>query len=155
MAVLDIVKAGAPVLKEIAAPIEKIDGELKRLLDDMAETMYAADGIGLSAPQVGKSIRAVVIDIGKGPLELINPRIIFKEGAVVDSEGCLSCPNLYGEVERAETVKIVYRDRRNKQKHLTAKGLLARCIQHEIDHLDGVLFIDIAQSIRLEEAKKG
>lgn len=154
MAVLDIVKAGTPVLKEIAAPVERLDTTIRRLLEDMAETMYAADGIGLAAPQVGRSIRLVVIDIGDGLLELVNPRITFKEGAVVDSEGCLSCPNLFGDVERAETVKIVYRDRRNKQKHLTAKGLLARCIQHELDHLDGILFIDIAESIRLQEETK-
>lgn len=154
MAILDIVKAGAPVLKEIAAPVERIDTSIRRLLDDMAETMYAADGIGLAAPQVGKSIRVVVIDVGDGLFELINPRITFKDGSVVDSEGCLSCPNLFGDVERAETVKIVYRDRRNKQKNLTAKGLLARCIQHELDHLDGILFIDIARSIRPPEEKQ-
>ncbi|WP_294147086.1 peptide deformylase [uncultured Selenomonas sp.] len=137
MALLDIKKAGNPVLKEHCAPVERVDKRLKKLLDDMAETMYEADGVGLAAPQVGEPIRMIVIDVqdDHGLLELINPVITYREGTAVDTEGCLSVPDIYGEVERAAKVKV------------TATGLLARCIQHECDHLEGQLFIDIAKSV--------
>ena len=102
MALLDIKKAGAPVLKEVCTPVERVDKRIRILLDNMAETMYKAEGVGLAAPQVGESIRVVVIDVGKGLIELINPVITFREGTVTDTEGCLSVPNLYGEVERSE-----------------------------------------------------
>ena len=151
MALLEIKKAGAPVLKEVCAPVDKIDSKLKRLMDDMAETMYEANGVGLAAPQVGLPIRVVVIDVGDGLLELINPVITFREGKETDSEGCLSLPNIFGEVERSAKVKVEFLDRRGKKKHVTGTGLLARCIQHELDHLEGTLFIDVAQSIRQEE----
>ncbi|MBO5651882.1 MAG: peptide deformylase, partial [Selenomonas sp.] len=107
------------------------------------------DGVGLAAPQVGKNIRLVVIDCQDehGLLELINPKITFKEGEVVDTEGCLSVPEIYGEVARAAKVKVEFMNRRGKIQHLTATGLLARCIQHELDHLEGQLFIDIATSV--------
>ena len=149
MALLDIRKAGDPVLKEVCQPVEKIDKKLKQLLDDMADTMYESDGVGIAAPQVGVPIRAVVIDCQDehGLVELINPVITFREGKATDTEGCLSVPDIFGEVERAAKVKVDYLNRRGKQQHLTAKGLLARCIQHECDHLEGQLFIDIAQSI--------
>ena len=127
-----------------------------QMLDDMAETMYSADGVGLAAPQIGKSLRMVVIDVQDehGLLELVNPVITMREGSVVDSEGCLSVPQVYGDVERAERVTVEYTDRRSRRRSLTAEGLLARCIQHECDHLDGQLFIDIALSLRKEEAKE-
>ena len=96
----------------------------------------------------------VVIDIGDGLIELVNPKITFREGSETDSEGCLSVPGIFGEVERAAKVKVEFLDRRGKRKHITAKGLLARCIQHELDHLEGVLFIDVAQSLRKEEEQK-
>ena len=148
MALLEIKTAGDPVLKERCAEVEKIDKRIKRLLDDMAETMYANEGVGIAAPQVGVPIRAVVIDVDKKKLyEMINPEIISREGSVIDSEGCLSCPNLYGDVERAEKVRVRYTTRFNKVKELEAEGLLARCIQHELDHLNGRLFIDIATNI--------
>lgn len=148
MALLEIRTAGDPVLKEHCREVEKIDKRIKKLLDDMAETMYANEGVGLAAPQVGVPIRAVVIDVDKKKLyEMINPEIIFREGSVIDSEGCLSCPNLYGDVERAEKVRVRYTTRFNKVKELDAEGLLARCIQHEIDHLNGRLFIDIATNL--------
>lgn len=149
MAILEITKAGNPVLKQVCEPVEKIDKQLRRLMDDMAETMYQNDGVGIAAPQVGKAIRLAVIDCqdDNGLLELINPVITFREGTATDTEGCLSVPDIYGEVERAAKVKVEFLNRRGKKQHLTATGLLARCIQHELDHLDGQLFIDIAQSI--------
>ena len=155
MAILEIKKAGDPVLKQIAAPIDRLTKRHRQLLDDMAETMYSADGVGLAAPQVGKSLRIVVIDVQDehGLLELVNPIITTREGTVVDSEGCLSVPQVYGDVERAERVTVEYMDRRSRRRSLTAEGLLARCIQHECDHLDGRLFIDIAISLRKEEEK--
>ena len=149
MALLEVLKAGNPVLKQVSVPVERIDKKLKKLMDDMAETMYEHDGVGLAAPQVGKNIRLVVIDCQDehGLLELINPKITFKEGEVVDTEGCLSVPDIYGEVKRAAKVKVEFMNRRGKSQHLTATGLLARCIQHELDHLEGQLFIDIATSV--------
>ena len=147
MAILEIKKAGAPVLKEVCAPVEKIDKDLRKLLDDMAVTMYESDGVGLAAPQIGVSTRIVVIDVGEGLCELINPVITFREGTATDTEGCLSVPGIYGEVERAAKVKVEFLNRRGKKQHLTATGLLARCIQHELDHLEGQLFIDIAKSL--------
>ncbi|SFT47443.1 peptide deformylase [Selenomonas sp. GACV-9] len=150
MALLEIKKAGDPVLKEVCAPVEKIDKQLKKLMDDMAETMYQNDGVGIAAPQVGKAIRLVIIDCqdDHGLIELINPVITFREGSELDTEGCLSVPNIFGEVERAAKVKVEFMNRRGKKQHLTATGLLARCIQHELDHLEGQLFIDVAKSIR-------
>ena len=148
MALLEVKKAGDPVLKKVCEPVKKIDKRLRKLLDDMAETMYANEGVGLAAPQVGESIRAVVVDVDKkNRYDLINPVIVEREGSVVDNEGCLSCPNLFGDVERAEKIRVEYTSRFNKKKTLEAEGLLARCIQHEIDHLDGRLFIDIAKNI--------
>lgn len=150
MALLEIKKAGDPVLKEVCAPVEKIDKQLKKLMDDMAETMYQNDGVGIAAPQIGKAIRLVIIDCQDehGLIELINPLITFREGTALDTEGCLSVPNIFGEVERAAKVKVEFLNRRGKKQHLTATGLLARCIQHELDHLEGQLFIDVAKSIR-------
>ncbi len=154
MALLEIQKAGAPVLKEKCEPIKKIDGKLRIFLDDMAETMYKFDGIGLAAPQVGRAIRAVVIDIGNGKLlELLNPEITEKEGSCVDSEGCLSVPGIFGEVERAAKVTVEYTTRYGKRRKLEADALLARCVQHELDHLNGILFIDVAKSLRQETAE--
>ena len=148
MALLEVKKAGDPVLKKVCEPVKKIDKRLRKLLDDMAETMYVNEGVGLAAPQVGESIRAVVVDVDKkNRYDLINPVIVEREGSVVDNEGCLSCPNLFGDVERAEKIRVEYTSRFNKKKTLEAEGLLARCIQHEIDHLDGRLFIDIAKNI--------
>lgn len=149
MALLDIKKAGNPVLKQVCTPIERVDKKLRKLLDDMAETMYENDGVGLAAPQIGEAIQAVVIDCQDeaGLIELINPEITYREGNATDTEGCLSVPDIYGEVTRAAKVKVEFLNRRGKKQHLTATGLLARCIQHELDHLNGQLFIDIASSI--------
>ena len=148
MSLLDIKKAGDVVLKAQATPVAKIDKRIRTLLTDMAETMYKANGVGLAAPQVGESICVVVIDVGEGLMELINPTIIRQEGSITDSEGCLSVPGIYGDVERASKVSVEYLNRFGKRRRVTATGLLARCLQHEIDHLHGQLFIDIAQNLR-------
>lgn len=147
MANMEIKTAGNPVLRQVAAKVGKIDKKIKKLLGDMADTMYAADGVGLAAPQIGVSLRVVVIDVGEGLLELINPEILSMEGSCLNVEGCLSVPNFDGEVERAENVKLRYRDRNGKPFVIEAKGLLAIAIQHELDHLDGVLFIDKASTL--------
>lgn len=147
MSKLQIMIAGDPVLRDVAKPVERIDKKLHRLLKDMAETMYAADGVGLAAPQVGVSKRIVVIDVGDGLYELINPVIVKKEGQVLGSEGCLSVPDYEGEVERAEYVECEFTDKTGQRMLLSASGLLAVCIQHELDHLDGILFIDKAKTI--------
>lgn len=147
MAILEVKKAGDPVLKKVCEDVKKIDKRVKKLLDDMADTMYKNEGIGIAAPQVGVLIRAVVVDVDKKRYDLINPVIIHREGSAVESEGCLSCPDLFGEVERAEKIRVKYTTRYNKVKELDAEGLLARCIQHEVDHLEGRLFIDIAKNI--------
>lgn len=141
-------------MKEVCAPVEKIDRRLRRTLDDMAETMYASDGVGIAAPQVGLAIRAVVIDVDKHRYELINPEITYREGSEVDTEGCLSVPDIYGEVVRAAKVKVEYLNRYGKPQKLEAEGLLARCIQHELDHLEGQLFIDIANNLHKGAKKK-
>ena len=150
MAILEIVKAGDPGLKQECEIVDKIDSKIRKLLTNMAETMYKADGVGLAAPQIGVNKCIVVMDVGdeNGLIEMVNPEIVEKEGSMIDSEGCLSVPNVFGDVERFEKVTVEYLNRRGKKKRLTATGLLSRCIQHETDHLKGVLFIDIAKSIR-------
>jgi peptide deformylase len=147
MAVLAIRKAGDTVLKTKAEPVEKITRRLKQLIDDMANTMYQADGVGLAAPQVGVSLRVIVVDTGDGLIELINPEIQACEGAECGAEGCLSIPGVWGEVERATTVTVEGLNRRGKKHCITASGMLARVLQHEIDHLEGILFIERAQSV--------
>lgn len=154
MSKLDIVVAGNPVLRMQAEEVKKIDKKLQRFLKDMAETMYAADGVGLAAPQVGVSKRIVVIDVGEGLIEMINPVIVKKEGSVIGGEGCLSVPDYEGEVERAEYVECEFTDRNGKRMLLQTDGLLAIAVQHELDHLDGVLFIDKAESIMPKPKEK-
>ncbi len=151
MAILEIKTAGNPVLRQVAAKVTKVDKKIKRLLSDMADTMYEADGVGLAAPQVGVSSRIVVIDIGEGVIEMINPEIICKEGTCINVEGCLSVPNFDGEVERAKSVKVKYQDRNGKPVVLDATDLLAIAVQHELDHLDGILFIDKANALLPKE----
>ena len=154
MSKLDIVVAGNPVLRMQAEEVKKINKKLQRFLKDMAETMYAADGVGLAAPQVGVSKRIVVIDVGEGLIEMINPVIVKKEGSVIGGEGCLSVPDYEGEVERAEYVECEFTDRNGKRMLLQTDGLLAIAVQHELDHLDGVLFIDKAKSIMPKPKEK-
>lgn len=147
MAVLDIRKAGDKVLKEQAAPVTKIDRRIRKLLDDMAQTMYAANGVGLAAPQVGASLRMIVVDAGEGLLELVNPVVVEGEGCELGNEGCLSIPGVYGEVERCAKIRVEGVTRAGRKVSLEGEGFLARVLQHEIDHLDGVLFIERASSL--------
>ncbi len=147
MSVLEIRKAGDPVLKEIAKPVVKITKQIRTLLDNMAQTMEDANGAGLAAPQVGVSLRVVVIDVGDGLVELINPEIVASEGSETSTEGCLSFPGMWGEVERFTCVTVQGMDRHGKPVAIKGTDMLARALQHEIDHLDGVLFVERAQSV--------
>lgn len=130
-------------LLKTAEPIEYITDEIVTLLDDMYETMVAHDGIGLAAPQIGKNLRIAVVEVEEGDrFDFINPKIIDRKGTSIDVEGCLSIPETYGTVERADEVTVRYYDREGSEMEVTAYGYLARAFQHEIDHLDGKLFID-------------
>ena len=143
------------LLRKVSAPVISVDKEIKKLMDDMLETMYAAPGIGLAAVQVGILKRVIVIDLSKEdekktPLFIVNPEIIFKSNDLASyEEGCLSIPNQFAEVKRPSSCKISFLDYHGKKKEIHAEGLLATCIQHEIDHLNGILFID-----RLSKLKK-
>ena len=147
MAILEIIKAGNKILKQKAMPVKKVDRKTKQLLDDMAQTLYKAEGVGLAAPQVGVSSRVVVIDAGEGLIELINPVIVEKSGSETASEGCLSIPGIWGEVERYAEVTVEALNREGKKIRINGKGLLARALQHEIDHLEGILFIELAKTL--------
>ncbi|WP_061316952.1 peptide deformylase [Clostridium botulinum] len=142
MAIRNIRKYGDELLRKKSRKIEKIDDRILTLLEDMVETMYSAEGIGLAAPQVGILKRAVVIDVGEGLIKLINPEIIETEGNQKDVEGCLSVPGEQGEVERPYKVKVKALNEKGEEIVLEGEGLLARAFCHEIDHLDGVLFVD-------------
>lgn len=148
MAVLEVVKAGHPVLKKIAEPVDFVNKNIRALLDDMAETMYASDGCGLAAPQVAVSKRIIVLDDGNGLIEVINPVITKRDGSELGTEGCLSVPGFFGEVERAHSVVVEGLNRHNKKITIKAEGFLARIFQHEIDHLDGILFIEKTDSLQ-------
>lgn len=154
MAVYKIVEIGDEILKEKAKPVKSISSNIIKLLDNLADTLYNAKGAGLAAPQIGVSKRVVVVDIGEGLYELVNPQIISSSGQETDVEGCLSIPGIVGDVTRAATVKVRYMDRHGKEKNVTAKGMLARAMQHEIDHLDGILYIDRASNIRKLKQKE-
>lgn len=142
MALRQIVQIGEPVLRKVSKRVEKIDDKIIQLLEDMADTMYEADGVGLAAPQVGILKRVVVIDIGDGLLELINPEIIETSGEQIDDEGCLSVAGEAGVVKRPYKVKIRAYNREGQLFEMVGEGLLARAFCHEIDHLDGILFVD-------------
>ncbi|WP_427338546.1 peptide deformylase [Caloranaerobacter sp. DY30410] len=142
MAIRQLRYIGDPILRKKSREVTKIDDRIKILLDDMLETMYKNEGVGLAAPQVGILKRVVVIDIGKGPIKLINPEIISMEGEVIDVEGCLSVPGESGEVKRPSKVKVKYLDENGKELVIEGTGLLARALCHEIDHLNGILFVD-------------
>jgi peptide deformylase len=137
-----------PMLRQVSAPIERVDSDIRRLADDMLETMYDAPGIGLAAIQIGVPRRMLVIDVSregeeKAPLVFVNPQIVSSsDDRSVYEEGCLSIPDYYAEVERPASVTVSYIDREGREQTVTADGLLATCLQHEIDHLNGVLFID-------------
>lgn len=151
MAVFQIVKIGDSILREKAKPVSKINSNIHKLLDNMKDTMEHANGVGLAAPQIGVSKRVIIVDIGEGLIELINPEIIKSSGKSTDVEGCLSVPDVNGEVTRADKVVVVGLNRKGEKVEIKAEGLLARALQHEIDHLDGILFIDNAKNVQNNE----
>ena len=138
---------GDPVLRKVCKDVKNFNGELASLLDDMKVTVRAEDGAGLAAPQVGVDIRAVVIDVEEGFFELVNPEIYYEKGEQTGPEGCLSVKGKQGIVTRPEKVKVVYRDRYGRKHKLTAEGFCARAVCHELDHLDGILYIDKAVNV--------
>lgn len=159
MAVREIKKYPERALKEKALPVATIDSEIQRLIDDMIETMYAAPGVGLAAPQVGVSKRVIVIDASRGDentplIALINPEIKEAEGETESEEGCLSLPGYIASVVRSERVVVRGLDREGRLVEIEGKGLLCRALQHEIDHLNGTLLIDRISSIKREFFKK-
>jgi len=157
MAQLKILEFPDPRLRTRAVPVEQVDDDLRRLIDDMFETMYAAPGIGLAATQVDVHRRLLVADVSAekdDPHVLINPEIIEKDGQAVSEEGCLSVPGFYEEVERAEHIRVRYLDRNGEQVEGEFEGLLGICIQHEMDHLDGKLFVDYLSEAKRQRIRK-
>ena len=158
MAKLKILEFPDPRLRTKATPVKTVDDSLRVLIGDMFETMYAAPGIGLAATQVDVHKRLLVTDVSADKSEphvLINPEILEKDGVTVTDEGCLSVPGYYEEVERAEHIRVRFLDRAGEETEMEANGLLAVCIQHEIDHLDGKLFVDyLSEAKRLRIRKK-
>ena len=150
MAIYKIVELGNVILREPAKKVPRITKNVIKLLNNMADTLYNAKGVGLAAPQVGVSKRVIVIDDGEGDglLELINPEILEFEGEATDTEGCLSVPGKMGDVTRPETIKLKYQDRQGQEQIIQTCGLKARAIQHEVDHLNGILIVDIASNMR-------
>ncbi|MDJ0951345.1 MAG: peptide deformylase [Alphaproteobacteria bacterium] len=167
MAKLPIITAPDPRLKRISQPVDSVDGEIRKLMDDMLETMYAAPGIGLAAPQVGVLRRVIVVDVAREgeepqPLKLANPEVLWaSDEEATFEEGCLSLPEQFAEVVRPAKARIRYLDEEDEIREIEAEGMLATCIQHEIDHLDGVLFVDHISALKrnmilrkLSKAKK-
>ena len=152
MAPLKILKYPDPLLQQKCEPISKIDSEIKDLVEDMLETMYEGNGVGLAAPQVGVLKRLLVLDVspkGNQPMEFINPVITWQAGSAIGEEGCLSLPDYREVIKRSESVRVSAQNRSGEQFEIEANALLSRCLQHEIDHLDGILCID-----RLSRIKK-
>lgn len=157
MAIHKILYLPDPRLREISKPIVTFDEKLQTLIDDMFETMYDANGVGLAAVQIGVCLRLSVVDVGgdkKEQLVIINPEIITSEGSKEFDEGCLSVPGAYDKVIRAEKVTVRALDRQGKPFELSADGLLAECLQHEIDHMDGKLFVDLLSPLKKAMARK-
>jgi len=160
MAILPIIELPDPRLRLVSEPVGAVDAAVRKLMDDMLETMYEAPGIGLAAIQVAVAKRVLVMDVAredepKQPLCLANPEIVWSsEDKNVYQEGCLSIPEYYEDVERPKQVRVRYLDRDNKVQELEADGLLATCVQHEIDHLNGVLFIDYLSRLKRERVVK-
>lgn len=153
MAKLAIRTIGDPVLRQPAKAIGKVNKRVQKLAKDMLESMYAADGVGLAGPQVGVGEQIIVVDIGDGPLIVVNPRIVASEGEETDVEGCLSVPERRGYVKRWAFIVVEGVDENGEHVTVKANGLLARVFQHEIDHLNGVLFVDLVESLpKLAEA---
>ncbi|MEJ2275388.1 MAG: peptide deformylase [Woeseiaceae bacterium] len=157
MAKLNILEFPDPRLRTRAAPVDSVDDELRTLIDDMFETMYEAPGIGLAATQVNVHQRLLVADVSPDKTEphvLINPEILEKDGVTVTDEGCLSVPGYYEEVERAQHIRVRFLDRHGEQREMEAEGLLAVCIQHEMDHLEGKLFVDYLSEAKRQRIRK-
>lgn len=157
MAILPILHYPDPRLRNRALPVGRVDEEIRTLLDDMLETMYEAPGIGLAAPQVNISKRVIVIDISEErnqPLYLVNPEIVLHRGETQMEEGCLSVPYIYEPVERAEWIKVRALRHDGQAFEMEAEGLLAVCIQHEVDHLEGKLFVDYLSEIKRSRIRK-
>lgn len=157
MAKLPILEYPDPRLRIQAEPVTKVDAGIRQLVDDLKETMYAAAGIGLAATQVDRHLRVLVIDVSDArnePLCLINPRILSAEGTISSDEGCLSVPEYYEAVERADRVRVRALDRDGEMIELDAEGILAVCIQHEMDHLEGKLFVDYLSEMKRQRLKK-
>jgi peptide deformylase len=157
MSKLEILEFPDPRLRTKATPVNVVDDALRALISDMFETMYAAPGIGLAATQVDVHKRLLITDVSVDkdePYVLINPEILEKDGVIVTDEGCLSVPGYYEEVERAEHIKVRFLDRDGSELELDAHGLLAVCIQHEIDHLDGRLFVDYLSEAKRQRIRK-
>jgi peptide deformylase len=153
VSILDIRVLGDPVLRKPTKHVTEVTDELRKLIADMFETMYAAEGIGLAAPQVGRTERLAVVDVEGKKFALINPEVLSTEGANEKAEeGCLSIPDVYGDVERPATVTIRAKDENGEEYEATASELLGRCFQHEIDHLDGKLFIDYLSPLKRRTA---
>ncbi|MGI6199730.1 MAG: peptide deformylase [Christensenellales bacterium] len=152
MAIRKILTEGDPTLRKTCRPVEKVDKRLLQLLDDMAQTLHQADGAGLAAPQVGVLRRVVVIDVGEGVIELINPEIIATSGEQIGDEGCLSLPGKFMQIRRPMTTTVRAMNRKGEFFELTGEALLSRALCHEIDHLNGVLYIDHA---RPEDQRQG
>lgn len=154
MAIRKIVLVPDPILKEKAKAVTKFNPRLHKLLDDMADTMYDAPGVGLAAPQVGISKRVIVLDGGEGLIEVVNPVLEEMEGEQLGPEGCLSIPGLQGDVRRAERVRVRGQDRNGQPFEMVAEGYLARIFQHEVDHLNGVLFTEVADRVYQPEQEQ-
>ena len=151
MAIREIVTLGDDVLTKRCRPVEKFDSKLATLLDDMAETMHQAKGVGLAGPQVGMLRRVVVIDVGEGVIELVNPKIIAYSGEQEGLEGCLSCPGEWGITKRPDYVKVKAQDRNGNEFTIEGRELLAKAFCHEIDHLDGIIFKQVAKRMLTPE----
>jgi peptide deformylase len=157
MALLEILKYPDPRLRTVALPVEVVSDTLRALIDDMFETMYAAPGIGLAATQVDVHERLLVLDVTEdmtAPMVFINPEILTSEGSISGDEGCLSVPDIYEAVERADKIRVRALDRDGKEFELEADGILSVCIQHEIDHLEGKLFVDYLSTLKRSRLKK-
>lgn len=157
MALLDILHFPDPRLRKVAEPVEQVDDNIRCLLDDMLETMYDAPGIGLAATQVNIQQRIITIDVSEkknSPLYIVNPKIVATEGTEQMEEGCLSVPEQYAAVTRAEWVAVEYLDRDGEPQRIETDGLLAVCLQHEIDHLDGKLFVDYLSPLKRTRIRK-
>jgi len=148
LAIYRVVEVGDAILRDKAIKVTKLGPHIDKLLDNMRDTMYANQGVGLAAPQIGVPKRAIVVDVGTGLVEFINPVLAETDGTQIDSEACLSIPGVMGEVTRAERVKVKGLNRAGDEIELEAHGFFARALQHEIDHLDGILFIDKAKNLK-------